>query len=143
MKMLTTPKAKYLLEGGLEVLHSQSIEWLSEIEFWRDETAFLYAYILKKGTHSIPSRAKDIMHKIEKELIRLRGEELNELQEIVEKHEVYLGKIIEFSDEDEESYRDKHRTLTFKFHQLESRIKSLKKEVYNLTKMIHENELVE
>ena len=40
MELLTSPKATYLLEADLVILHEESQEWLNDISFWRDEIAF-------------------------------------------------------------------------------------------------------
>jgi len=48
MELIESSKAAYLLDAGLGVLHEQSIEWLSEIDFWRDEAVFFYSLIVKK-----------------------------------------------------------------------------------------------
>jgi hypothetical protein len=142
MKLLTAPKAKYLLEGGLEVLHSQSIEWLSEVAFWRDEAAFFHELVAEKTKKPMSLKAKDSFQKIESELVKLKTGELDELEDAVEAHEVYLDKLMQNIYKDEESYREKHRALTYKFHITESQIKKLKKEVFKLSKLIHETELV-
>lgn len=137
MELLTSPKSAYLLNAGLETLHEQSEEWLSEIEFWRDEAAFFYTLIVKKTLKSIPMNAKDNIQKIEKELISITGGELDELQRSVEQHEKFLCRILESQKMDEGSYRNKHRELSVKFYQFEKRFKSLKKEVFNLIELIH------
>ena len=43
---------------------------------------------------------------------------------------------------EQEPYREKHRSLTFQFHIIESQIQKMKKEVFKLSKLIHETELV-
>ena len=63
-ELLTSSKKDFLLEAPLEILHSESLEWLEEVEFWKDESAFFYALILEK-TKLNPSafntkEAKDI-----------------------------------------------------------------------------------
>ena len=65
MELLTSPKSTYLLEAGLDVLHEQSIEWLNEIAFWRDETAFFYSLVAKKTLEAVPVKAKSYIEKTE------------------------------------------------------------------------------
>ena len=48
MQTLTTPKTSNLLEAGLDVLHSESKEWLSEIEFLKSELSFFMKLLNSK-----------------------------------------------------------------------------------------------
>lgn len=48
IETLVSAKWTYILNGGDEILHQQSMEWLSEIAFWKDEAAFLYALLVNK-----------------------------------------------------------------------------------------------
>lgn len=137
MKLLTSPKSMYLLDAGLDVLHSQTIEWMNEIAFWRDEAAFLYALVVKNTLKSIPVEGKETLEKIEKDLLSLTGGELDELQQIVAKHENFLGLLLENDYDGEESYREKHRVLTVQFHDLEKRFKNLKREIFEFVKLTH------
>jgi hypothetical protein len=137
MELLTTsPKAMYLLDTRLEILHEQSNEWLNEIAFWRDEVAFFYSLIVNKTLKVIPISAKDNIIKIENELIKITGGELDELQEIVERHENFLCHLLETKNANEEIYKEKHRELANKFDQFEKHFKSLKKDVFALVKLI-------
>ena len=61
MKLLTTPKTAYLLEAGLEVFHGQSNEWLNEIAFWKDESAFLFTLIVKKHLNQFQLMQKIVL----------------------------------------------------------------------------------
>lgn len=136
MKLLTTPKTVYLLEAGLEVLHAQSIEWLNEIAFWKDESAFLYALIVKKSLKSVPINSKSIIQKIEQELIAITGGELDQLQKEVEHHEVFLNDLLESTYLPESNYRKVHEQLTTRFQQFEKRFKDLKSDVFKLVEQI-------
>ncbi len=139
MELLRSPKTTYLLEAGLEVLHQQSREWLSEIIFWRDETAFFYSLIVKKTLKSVPLNAKNKIQKIENELIKITGADLGNLESEVIQHEHYLNRLILTNRLDEREYRNKHRELTLKFMEFEYRLKNLKKEVFNLVESIDHN----
>jgi hypothetical protein len=136
MELLESPKSTYLLEAGLEVLHEQSKEWLSEIAFWRDEAAFFYTLVVKKTLSWVPIQAKDKIQKIEKELVSISGGELDELEKTVEEHETFLGDLLEGKLDDEKTYRDKHKQMSSKFNDFEKRFKSLKKDVFALAELI-------
>lgn len=141
MKLLTSPKTTYLLDADIEVLHEQSNEWLNEIAFWYDELSFLHSLVIKKTLKSVPLNSKNSIEKIENELIRLTGGDLDRLKLTIETHEKLLVDILEKKkNTNEEIYRGKHRQLTNEFHQFENRFKLLKKDVFDLVKMIVKNE---
>ena len=95
MKLLASSKKNYLLDAGIEILHEQSNEWLSEIAFWYDEVAFLYTLIGKKTVKFVPLEAKAIIEKTEFELQRLTDGELYSLKQTVVKQEKLLAYIME------------------------------------------------
>lgn len=136
MKLKTTPKTAYLLEAGLEVLHAQSNEWLNEIAFWKDESAFLYTLIVKKTLKSVPVDSKAAIVKIEQELISITGGELDQLQKAVQHHDTFLNDLLESTYLPESNYRKEHEQLTIKFNQFETRFKNLKAEVFRLIEHI-------
>lgn len=141
MKLLTPTKKNYLLDAGIEILHEQSNEWLSEIAFWYDEVAFLYSLVVKKTLKSVPLTAKSIIEKTESELTKLTGGELDTLKTSIEQHEKFLSSIMERNDiSNEELYRDKHHQLTLEIADFERRFKSLKKDVFKLVELIVKNE---
>lgn len=135
MKIITSPKSVHLLNAGIEVLHSQSNEWLSEIAFWRDEVAFYYSLVIEKATISVPLGAKETLENIEKELVKITAGKLNDLQESVNRHEKLLSDLLENNSDNEEDYREKHRLLEMKFSEMERRFKTLKKEIFELVKL--------
>ena len=136
MNLLATKKTSYLLDMGIEILHEQSQEWLSEIAFWRDETNFFYSLIIGKTLKSIPTDVKSGVKKIENSLISITVDELDKLQEDVEKHEKFLNYIMLTKSNEEESYRQKHRELSQTITKFEKKFKSVKKEVFDLAKQI-------
>lgn len=130
MNLLTPSKSMLLLNAGLEVLHEQSREWLSEIAFWRDEAAFFYSLMVKKTLDFVPANAEQNISHIEKELISITSEDLNELQKSVERHESFLNDLLEHVNKDPKNYREEHSKLTAMFAAFEQRFKKLKKEVF-------------
>ncbi len=136
MELLSQPKTVYLLEAGLEVQHAQSHEWLNEIEFWRDELAFFYALIVKKTLKSLPIDAKNLIEKIETELILLGSSDLDELQKDIEHHEVFLNDLLESKYLKEENYRIQHEQLMLKVYHFERRFKELKRDIFKLVEQI-------
>jgi hypothetical protein len=143
MKLLVSSTSNYLLSAGIDVLHSQSNEWISEIDFWRDETAFYYALVIEKTMISVPVDAKDLLMKIEHELVNLTGGQLDELKIAVYKHEAFLSDLLEndLNSETEENYRNKHKVIEMKIRELERHFKILKKEIFELVKLSPKNNL--
>lgn len=141
MKLLTSPKTTYLLDADIEILHEQSNEWLNEIAFWYDELSFLHSLVIKKTLKLVPVNAKNSIEKIENELIRLTGGELDRLKLTVETHEKLLGDILEKKGStNEDTYREKHHQLINEFREFNDRLKLLKKDVFNLVKLIIKSE---
>jgi hypothetical protein len=136
MELLTSPKQTYLLEAGLEVLHEQTTEWLSEINFWRDEAAFLYSLVVTRTSDLVPVNSKNSFEKIEQELLNITGDELDKLENLVNDHEKILTYLVECREEEQGNYRDKHREMTITFDQFEKRFRSLKKEIFTLIERI-------
>ena len=135
MEVLKQATADYLLDAGIETLHQQSIEWLEDIAFWRDETAFLYALEVSKTLKDVPVAAKAKLEKIDKELIRISGGDLDDLYKKVEEHEEYLDAILSSKREDEEIYRNKHKQIAADVAKLANRIKALKMEIFEIAKL--------
>lgn len=141
MELLTTsPKTTYLLEAGLEVLHVQSNEWLSEIEFWKGESTFFYQLIVSKTNRFVPLISKSSIEKIENELVKIVGGDLDDLQKEVEQHEVFLNDLLESKYLSEQSYRKRHELLTFRILGFERRFKELKNEVFKFVRQINRGE---
>ncbi len=134
MEKIETIKSAGLLEEGLDVLHQESQEWLSEVAFWKDEVEFYYGLVVRKTIHKLPVTSKDAAAKIEGELIRITGGELDQLQQEIEMHEYYLNQLLESKQTDEERYREKHKLLLNKIHDFETKFKSLKADIFKLTR---------
>ena len=141
MKILDKTTDDYLLETGIDALHSQSMEWLEDIAFWRDESAFLYALEMRKTLKSVPVDAKNKIRKIEDELIKISGGDLDDLYDEVEKHEQYLDRMLESKREDEEPYREKHKQIADKVNRFDKRFRNLKRAIFELVKT-HKAQLV-
>ena len=136
MERLTPATSQFLLNAGIEDLHQQSNEWLSELAFWRDEVAFLYALIVKKTLTVLPIADKDKLDLIEAELVRITGGELDDLYDEVSMHAYYLSQMIESKKEDQESYREKHFILNKKFIAFTKKFKAIKLSIFQLVKSL-------
>lgn len=134
MELLKTSTANYLAEAGLDVLHTQTSEWLSEITFWRDEIAFYYSFMLDKTNQWVPEKSKADLDAIEDEIISLSGGDLEDLQKMVIEHERFLNDLLDNHPENEHAYRIKHQQLAVRITQFEKRFQYLKKAVFRLFK---------
>lgn len=141
MELLKSSKHLHLLDARLEVLHEQSNDWLNEIAFWRDELTFFNSLFVKKTFNVVPINAKNNIIRIENEIKKISTGELDELELLVKEHEHFLGNLLESKQDNEQSYREKHRQLTHKFYFFENRLKSLKAEVFDLSKQINKEKL--
>ncbi|MGC1243127.1 MAG: hypothetical protein WA874_16170 [Chryseosolibacter sp.] len=130
MELLTFPKNEYLLDASLEDLHTQSQEWIKEIDFWTDEITFFYKLLHKKETANVfPARE---LAEIEKTLIRINGEDMTRLRTEVMAHERLLSSVVRSTSlTDEQSYRESHRKLYREMFRLNELIRVFKRSVFS------------
>src|ERR1700722_8561395 len=139
MKTIPLANAEHLLSASLESLHAETVNWIEEIAFWRDETAFLYSLELKDTLKSVPVGEKVSIRKIDNELVRLAGGDLDLLENEVELHQVSLYGLLTNISNTEEAYRETHTALAAKIMQAEKRIRTLKSEIFRLAKVSKKN----
>jgi hypothetical protein len=133
MELLTSPKSMYLLEAGLEVLHQETNEWRSDLQFWTEEIPFFLNLIRRDKNQSIPKSAKASLERIEGELLQIITEEIDKLNVEVELHEYFLCKMMETPEKDQQDYREKHKQLSIRVGEFEKRFKLLKMEIFKLS----------
>jgi hypothetical protein len=140
MKLLTK-KTTFLLKAPLEVLHSESVEWLEEIEFWKDEVAFFYKLIMKETKENPDVFKTKEAKEVEKKLIQVAVHSLDELKLEVTEHEKFLARLMENSKLDAQLYHDRHASIVSKFAQFGNEYKQMKKEVFRLAEKAHNSML--
>ena len=129
---LESPTETYLLDRSVEVLHRESMEWLEEIEFMKDEAAFFYGLIVRRlKTPYDPLNAEELKS-IENHLIFVSTNMLAMLHDSVVKHEQFLSRMTESVKQDEQSYRSRHNTLAKKFSSFEKEFKELKRKIFSV-----------
>lgn len=133
--METTAKADHLLEGSLEWLHTQTVEWMKEIEFWREEMSFFYSLLHRKEVkNAFPTQQ---LSELEKEIVKISGEDLDKLKSLLQQHERALIKVLEQeSREGELDYRHDHTTILYIVNNFQQRIRTFKKSVFDFAKKI-------
>lgn len=129
----TAIKAGHLLEGSLEWMHSQTMEWLSDVEFWREELVFFYRLLRKQELQLyFPMQQVAVL---EKELVKISSEDVKELEATLRKHEAKLRNIMQtVSKSDELDYRHDHKTILFAMNNFEANMRSFKKSVFAFVK---------
>jgi len=138
MELLTSPKAIYLLEADLTILHEESQEWLNDISFWRDEIAFFYTLMIKKVDKDYGLVNKSELAHIQDEILSLSGREFSDLETIINQHENYLSSLLANNLlKDEQVFRDKHRLIASLVNAFALRMRMLKKRIFTLVEKRH------
>jgi len=133
MELLAYPNSKYLLEASIETLHAQSLEWLNQIDFWKDEMTFFYKLMhTKKAFAGFPTEE---LASIDSELIRINSDKLDKLRKEVQNHEQLLAAIIKLPTvTDKERYSETHRNLLMEIFAVSELIKDFKRTVFSFSK---------
>ncbi len=135
METLTSPKSAYLLEGGLDVLHSESREWLSEVEFVKSELRFFMR--LLKSKVFVLSKEQQRQHIFEN-MDKLCSAVAVELGNEIKAHEKNLAVLQTSKGGSDAEYRAKHKTLKAKIEQLLNDTRTLKMLVFDFVEHITE-----
>ncbi|TLP81738.1 hypothetical protein [Maribacter sp. ACAM166] len=130
----TNPKTELLLGAGLDVLHFESREWLSDIAFYKDETRFFADLLKKKKTKDA---AQSAYSKILENLDEVHAELFDYLADDIVAHEKLLSRLEKgekgLADGD---YRDKHRELKKRMETFTSAFREFKKMVFGYAKKL-------
>lgn len=133
MELLTNPKAEYLLGESLELLHAESREWLSEIDFCSEEMSCYYK-LLHKNVPILGFPTKELAE-MEKKMISISSEELTKVKSRVERHERELAALMKVTSSTEEyEYRHQHRVLVNDMYALRGSIRKFKEALFALVK---------
>lgn len=131
MELLESAKADFLLEAPLEILHEESMEWLEEIEFWKDEVAFFYKLMITKGERKPPT--KNLLS-IQNQIIYFSSEKLDDLKIEIQTHERFLARMLKAVRQDESAYRARHETLSKKISDTEKKFREMKRKIFLFVK---------
>ena len=134
MEQLAPAKSSYLLEAPLEILHEESLEWLEEVEFWKDEVAFLYKLIIQKSKERTPLLKTKQAKEAERHLIYISVEKLGDLKIEVDAHEKFLSRVIDNKKFDAELYRSRHKAIAEKFQDFEKEFRDMKKKIFQFAR---------
>lgn len=136
MNNIQTPvsKTQYLLNAPVEVLHETSQEWLQEMEFYKDEVAFFYHLLRQKSKQDAKVLKTKEAHDIERHIIHVSVDTVNEMEKDIRLHEKFLTHILKNPETDQQFYRDQHQELSNKINAFRKEFHQLKKEVFQLSK---------
>lgn len=141
-QLLPAAGQRFLLEAGLDVLHQQSEEWLMDIEFWRDEIAFYHHLVERLDVPGISSVSRRELANMEKELLHINSEELEDLRRDVYDHERFLSAVLSGKERSNElEYRNRHARLAQHVRDFNFRFVELKRYIFRLVKRMHPFEM--
>lgn len=135
MKTTTSnPKEELVLREGLDVLHFESVAWLSNIAFYKDETKFFADLLEKKKTEDAAQLAYT---KILKNLDTVHAELFDNLADDIMAHERVLSRIQKgekgLFDAD---YSGTHYLLKIQMETFISNFREFKKMVFGYVKKL-------
>ncbi len=135
------PDIKYIESKSPEELHVESLNWLSELKFIKDEQHFLdellKSYTLQLAKNQDFSKNKDIISHLSK--LRKNGEEL--LKKIIN-HENELLILVDGIDQikEEKHYRFLHSTYLMEVTNYFNEYKDVKRSIFDVVKKIMKQE---
>ena len=132
-----TPTYKFVEWCSPEELHEDALNWISELEFIKDEQQFLDALI---KNHTLELISGDIYSKSLKLVSELSREEkkVAYLLEVVQKHSNQLQILMDGIDQlkEEKKYKEVHYVLKIDVSRYEDDYKKTKREIFSLIKQI-------
>jgi hypothetical protein len=132
MEMLTSAKAEYLLQASLEVLHEQSLEWLNEMNFVKEEMTFLNRLLNRDAGHQFPTEE---CAALEKELTIFNSDIVDVLYRKIQEHERWLTDIIRTDTLDRQYfYREVHRELMHEISECMEKYFFIKRRIFSFAK---------
>lgn len=134
-------KPTYIDKMSKEDLHRESRNWLSTIEFWKQETDFMLHLV---EDHFLYFLSKDIEQTLQPLLMKINDlkEKVFEAEsDRIEGHEAELAVIIKsFYFKDETTYRQQHEILANEMSELENTYRMLKTELFRFAKAVLKEE---
>lgn len=129
MKTLDYPDTNYLLDVPIDALHADSIKWLKEIDFWKQEMSFFYKLLHTK--HLLPGFPSEQLASIDQEIIRINTDQLDKYRKDIHEHEQSLaGLVMSPTLQQKEALVLAHQRLLLEMFSLSTAITDLKKTVF-------------
>ena len=142
MKTIQT-HARYIEWLSPEEMHKGSKEWLSELEFVKDEHLF-FEDLIKSFTLQLIKPEKFAHNKEIIDAINKSQKRNNLLIEAVTLHESALHIMVDGIDQlnEEEAYKKEHRGLIIKINEFLKHYRSLKMQLFDIVKKIKKEEKI-
>lgn len=126
-----TPKFRYIDWKTPDEMHFSSLQWQSELNFYKDEQRF-FEDMLKEYT--MPIIESNLFSRIQDLITELSAseKELKQLQEQVNNHTNRLERLVENVDEPGEgrTYRQEHKNILQLVNDFTKNYKQLKKDIF-------------
>ncbi len=141
MELRVRPKSDYLHNASFDELHKVTLEWVSELNLWKDELQFFQRlidkFIMKMITQETLTHVQEIVDRI----IHYNDIDLKDILSKVELHEKHLEQLVEqpFSH-DETAFRKEHSELEDEISKFMGRFKNFKTEIFEVIEELLRNE---
>lgn len=127
-----TPKFRYIDWKTPDEMHFSSVQWQSELNFFKDEQRF-FEDMLKEYT--MPIIESNLFSRIQDLITDLSAseEDLTKLIDQVHDHTNRLQRLVENIDEPREgrTYRQEHKNILELLNDFKKNYKTLKKDIFN------------
>lgn len=133
----TQTETNYVQRSSAENIHDESLNWLSELLFVKDEQLFFDDLIKSYTLQLINSKHFNKSKKIIEKLVNVQ-KETKALIETVKAHESNLEIIVKKADQsdEEDNYKNEHEELIILVSEFFETYKSLKKQLFKIIKSI-------
>lgn len=131
------PEAKYQEWLSPDTIHKTSLNWLSEIEFIKDEQLFFNDLIKSYTLQLIDSKHFKKSQEITDKL-KTFEKETDDMLKTVKMHERALEILVDGIDQikEEEAYKRDHLKLVIEVSNFQKKHRAIKKEIFSLIKGI-------
>lgn len=140
MDIRMRPQNDFVLHAGWDELHSLTMHWKSDMEFYRDELSFLNNLVGKYFIWMVSDENLNKVQALTNKLLETDGK----LQVITSKigdHLHHLKSLVNnTSSGDEKKFRDEHAKLEDDLLVFVKSLKKLKKDIFSITEHVMESE---
>lgn len=135
-KLLTPATNAYLLEPAPQHLHSEALEWLSDLEFYKTEIIFLTKLLDIAFLRVTSDENLKLLKALEKKVRSFREQTLDDLHQRVTEHEKHLSELDEdLFKKNKPKVDEEHHNRYKEFVAFAEEIKELKKEIFTLVEV--------
>lgn len=137
MSLSISTSTNYLLQRSLQDLHRRTLEWESNISFWKQELQFFKKLINVYGSQL---HLREQIHERDHFTMLLdyySGELMDSLSKKIHDHEDHLRPLTKnVNSQDENEYRAEHRALEKQMKAIEREFLCYKSELFSLVEKV-------